>query len=257
MPGTLHPRVGVFSRLFYGDSIRCIASTPATKQFDHNIFIDKMDKYGRTYHLPFSPGATSDDKILHEWQDLLACPDLVLTEKLDGENTCLKREGVFARSHAAPTRSPWAANVRELWQRLRRDLGDWQIFGENLYGIHSIEYERLQHHFFVFAVRLQGHWLAWDQVVEIAEMLELPTAPVRERGVFTEKSLQAAIQEGLDWGSAWGGACEGFVLRNAEGFPAEDFYKNVLKYVRANHVQTDEHWTRNWRRAALWLERLV
>ena len=39
---------------------------------------------------------------------------------------------------------------------------------------------------------------------------------------------------------------EGFVVRNEDSFAYEDFSKNVAKYVRKNHVQTDEHWTKNW-----------
>lgn len=47
-------------------------------------------KYGRTWHYPFSPGTTSDDRINADyWQDLQAIAQLVHTEKLDGENNCL------------------------------------------------------------------------------------------------------------------------------------------------------------------------
>lgn len=57
-------------------------------------------KYGRTWHYPFSPGTTSDDRINTDyWQDLQTITQLVHTEKLDGENNCLNRYGVFARSH--------------------------------------------------------------------------------------------------------------------------------------------------------------
>ena len=66
------------------------------------------EKYGRTYHYPFSPGTTSDDRINHTyWEDIQRIRTLVHTEKLDGENNCLSQWGVFARSHAAPTTSPW------------------------------------------------------------------------------------------------------------------------------------------------------
>ena len=62
------------------------------------------EKYGRTYHYPFSPGTTSDDRINHTyWEDIQRIKTLVHTEKLDGENNCLSQWGVFARSHAAPT----------------------------------------------------------------------------------------------------------------------------------------------------------
>ena len=39
---------------------------------------------------------------------------------------------------------------------------------------------------------------------------------------------------------------EGFVVRNAAAFHYDDFKNNVGKYVRAHHVQTDDHWTKHW-----------
>ena len=53
-------------------------------------------KYGRTYHFPFSPGTTSDDRINHDyWQDVEQLKEVVHTEKLDGENNCLSKHGVL------------------------------------------------------------------------------------------------------------------------------------------------------------------
>lgn len=61
----------------------------------------KSQKYGRTYHYLFLPGTISDDQINHTyWEDIRKIDKLVHTEKLDGENNCLNRFGVFARSHA-------------------------------------------------------------------------------------------------------------------------------------------------------------
>ncbi len=211
-------------------------------------------KYPRTYHFPFSPGTTSDDRIASGWAGILQ-HELVMTEKLDGENTCLKAEGVFARSHAAPTTSPWAVKMREIWERCRHSLGDLEVFGENLYAIHSIEYQRLESYLYVFAIRQGDEWLAWDEVEFYAALLDLPTVPVVERGVFSKQEIEEKIKAGMAFGSCLGGECEGFVFRKAGRFQVDDFEQNVLKYVRKNHVQTDEHWTKNWQRAKLWFER--
>lgn len=35
---------------------------------------------------------------------------------------------------------------------------------------------------------------------------------------------------------------EGFVMRRVCSSDFNSFGRNVVKYVRANHVQTDEHW---------------
>lgn len=210
-------------------------------------------KYGRTYHFPFSPGTTSDDKIQHDWLSILQ-HELVITEKLDGENTCLKTDGVYARSHVEPTRNPWAANMRTIWEQVRHDLGSLEVFGENLYGLHSIEYQRLRYYFYVFAIRDGDTWLSWEEVNFYANVLDLPVVPVYAQGFFTENSLIQSILTGMNSGSAFGETIEGFVCRNVKAFDTTQFSQNVLKYVRKNHVQTDEHWTRNWQRAKLWFE---
>ncbi len=210
-------------------------------------------KYSRTYHFPFSKGTTSDDRIQRDWESILQ-QEIVITEKLDGENTCLKNTGVFARSHAAPTRNPWAKNMWQIWEQVKNDLGELEVFGENLYGIHSIEYTHLKHHFYIFAIREGDTWLSWEDVKFYAALMELPTVPVFQQGRYTADSLQLAIAKGMEQGSTFGGACEGFVCRNIGVFGVKDFSKNVLKYVRKNHVKTNEHWTRNWKRAKLWFE---
>lgn len=210
-------------------------------------------KYGRTYHFPFSPGTTSDDKIQQDWQQILQ-HELVITEKLDGENTCLKTDGVYARSHVEPTRNPWAVNMHTIWAQVRQDLGNLEVFGENLYGLHSIEYQRLSHYFYVFAIRDEDTWLSWEEVNFYAALLDLPVVPVYAQGFFTENSLKESILTGINSGSAFGETCEGFVCRNVKAFDNLHFSQNILKYVRKNHVQTDEHWTRNWKRAKLSFE---
>jgi hypothetical protein len=211
-------------------------------------------KYSRTYHFPFSPGATNDDRIQTNWQQLLD-NEIVMTEKLDGENTCVKDLGVFARSHAAPTINPWAKNMQAIWERLKNDLGDLEIFGENLYGIHSIEYEHLTDYFFVFAIRQGEEWLSWREIEEYCFFFDLKTVPVVKIDFFKANEIFPTIKQELSKGSAFGGECEGFVFRNKNRFPVDDFSTNVLKYVRKNHVKTDEHWTKNWKRAKLYFER--
>ncbi|MGC5412734.1 RNA ligase family protein, partial [Streptomyces sp. DT225] len=53
--------------------------------------------YPRTPHLPWSPGATSDDVRMTDLA-ALAGTEVVVTEKLDGENTTLYADGLHARS---------------------------------------------------------------------------------------------------------------------------------------------------------------
>ncbi len=221
------------------------------------------EKYGRTYHYPFSPGTTSDDRINHQFvDDLRFITELIHTEKLDGENNCLSRHGVFARSHASPTVSPWTSALRQRWQTIRHDLGNLEIFGENLFAIHSIAYQRLHEHFFVFGVREQDVWLSWEETEFYAHLLDFPTVPVLARSTspFHADSVKANVLLLAAQPSVFGSVdahtgtpCtrEGVVSRDAAAYTAADFPHRVFKYVRKGHVQTDQHWTRTWKRAPL------
>ena len=56
---------------------------------------------------------------------------------------------------------------------------------------------------------------------------------------LTEEQKLKDITDGLDTDIE-----EGIVVRLADSFMMEDFNKSCVKWVRENHVQTDEHWTR-------------
>jgi hypothetical protein len=218
-------------------------------------------KYGRTFHYDFSPGTTSDDRINRDWfEDMLKFNFSVIhTEKLDGENTCLNEIGIFARSHAAPTQHPWSNHLKEKYSVIKRDLKDFgiEIFGENVYAQHSIKYEKLDSHFYVFGIRQKDVWLSWEEVEYYSELLEYPTVPILK----TEEIPDITKQEITDYiikesakPSVFGSydlTKEGIVSRNIDEYPVNELSKNVFKYVRKDHVSTDVHWTRNWKRAPL------
>lgn len=101
-----------------------------------------MKKYGRTFHLPSSPGVTSDDKIMRSLSGLMV-EDLVVTEKMDGENTTIHSAGSHARSPDSryhPSRDWLKAFAAGLSPYLRP--GE-RIIGENLYARHSVAYDAL------------------------------------------------------------------------------------------------------------------
>jgi RNA ligase len=220
-------------------------------------------KYGRTFHYPFSPGTTNDDRINQDyWEDIYRLKTVIHTEKLDGENNCLSKHGVFARSHAAPTISAWTRKIQEKWSSLKNDLGDYEIFGENLYAIHSIEYPLIENYFYVFGVRELDKWLSWEETAFIAAAFDLPTVPVLEeindfsnKKLFEENILSIIKREStflsIDTQTKKTCSMEGIVTRNKFEYNVEDFQGNVFKYVRKGHVKTDEHWTRNWKKATL------
>ncbi|MBK5721063.1 RNA ligase family protein [Dysgonomonas sp. Marseille-P4677] len=221
-------------------------------------------KYGRTYHFPFSPGTTSDDRINYTyWDNIQQIETLVHTEKLDGENNCLNRFGVFARSHVAPTTSAWTNQIRERWEIIKHDLDDIELFGENLYAVHSIEYKQIESYYYIFAVRSLDKWLSWEEVKFYAAMFDFPTVPELATVPVTDLTQDKLKEQILTWAgepaifgsvdTQTGKDCtrEGIVSRNSNEYAVKDFPQNVFKYVRKGHVKTNKHWTRNWKRAQL------
>lgn len=193
-------------------------------------------KYPRTPHLPFSPGATKDDRIL-EHLDCFEQQEIVITEKMDGENITMYSDGWHARSIDSrfhPSRT-WLANLHGNISYLIPT--NYRICGEYLYARHSIEYDNLPSYFMVFSVWDENNnALSWDDTVKFCHELQLETVPVLWRGKFNEKILKQIAQK-LDTSKH-----EGFVVRVTSTFKFTDFQRCVAKWVRPNHVQTDEHW---------------
>jgi len=209
-----------------------------------------MSKYPRTYHLPFSPGSSNDDRIAKSVNSLLGV-NIIISEKLDGENCGIERGGVYARSHALYTTSSWSKEVRQLHNILQHDLSHGVfLFGENIEGIHSIEYSNLTSYFYLFGVRDNMRWISWDEVEEYSYILNIPTVPVLFKGIInTQEDLKEIVEDLVSRPSKLGGECEGIVIRNALSFTNDNFSKNVMKWVRKNHITTDQHWSRNWKKS--------
>lgn len=194
----------------------------------------KYTKYPRTPHLAWSPGASADDI----WFDTTRSFDgveVIVTEKMDGENTTMYRDHIHARSIDSrhhPSRS-W---VKQLHQRIAHQIPEgWRLCGENMYARHSIGYDELPSFFMLFSIWTDENvTLSWEETLEWAQLLELETVPVMWQGAWDERAIR-----GLSFDTD---EVEGYVVRRADGFAYEDFSRNVAKWVRANHVQTEGHW---------------
>jgi hypothetical protein len=206
-------------------------------------------KYNRTPHLPWSPGKSSDDKTILSVEALLNTP-IIITEKMDGGNCSLEREGLFARSHSGPPTHPSFDLIKSMHAALKYSLPKgYQFFGEVMTAKHSIYYDKLPGYFLLFGIRdLFFHdrpqWLSWEKVAMWAEELKLPYVPVLWQGsVSSSKELEDLTTKIAKEPSLLGEAREGVVLRIADGFEDERFGECVAKWVRAGHVATDEHWS--------------
>lgn len=199
----------------------------------------ELTKYPRTPHLPFSPGAANDDRIVSadDYAAFARLNNYVVTEKMDGGNVTMTRNHFFARSLDSGTH-PWDAPVKALWGQVRFEIPEgWRVSGESMYARRSVGYDNLSAYYLVF-----GIWddddvlLGWDDTVEFSSLIGLSTVPVIYRGNNFDAATIAWESNGL------AGTSEGFVVRNPESIPLDAFGQNVLKFVRANHVTTSADW---------------
>ena len=175
---------------------------------------------------------------------------VAVTEKLDGSNTLLHQGDVYARSVSAPATAKWLAMVRKhhAWKVTGPDVF---LYGEEIYGVHSIEYDPVPEDrtYYAFALRFaDGSFGSFREMANYARSRAIPVVPVLSEGTFgSVQEVRDFVRKAHTEPSALGGEREGVVLRLAAGFPTVDFQHSVCKSVRVGHVQSDEHWSRHWR----------
>ena len=197
--------------------------------------MNKIIKYPRTFHLPFSPGATSDDKFLKDTNHFVD-KEVVVSIKMDGENFSIYNDYCHARSlennyHWTRT---WVKNFHSQFKYLIPQ--NFRICGENLFAKHSIQYTNLRSFFLVFSIWDGEKCLSYDETMEWCELLSLVHVPVIYKGIYNEDLIKNLANYIVEQGE------EGLVVRLANEFLIKDFSKSIAKYVRTNHVQTDSHW---------------
>jgi ATP-dependent RNA circularization protein (DNA/RNA ligase family) len=194
-------------------------------------------KYPRTYHLPFSEGSTNDDKKLKTDEDFRG-KYVIITEKLDGENTSMTHDKIWARSVDSghhPSRN-W---INSLWNVVKYDIPpNLRICGENMYAKHSLYYDKLESYFYVFSIWDGDTCLSWNETVEWCALLDLKHVPVVYSGIYDA----VWIYENHNIKSLFGDEREGLVVRVPESFNYQDFASKLTKIVRKKHVQTSQHW---------------
>jgi hypothetical protein len=193
-------------------------------------------KYPRTHHLPWSEGVNDDDRVLPSLEAFQE-QRVIVTEKMDGENTTLYRDYTHARSvdgRGHPSRN-W---VKQFWSRMSADIPEgWRVCGENLYARHSIQYDELPTYFMGFSIWNERNvCLSWDETLEWFALMGVTPVPVLYDGPFDQEVIQRL------WSTKNPERSEGYVVRLASAIGYGEFRQKVGKFVRRGHVQTAKHW---------------
>lgn len=211
-------------------------------------------KYPRTPHLPWSLGITNDDKVLKDVNHFIN-QEVIVMEKVDGESSSLYSNYIHARSIDSkdhPSRH-W---LKQFHSQIKNQIPkDWRICGENLYACHSIFYNYLPDYFVGFNIwDEKNNCLSWEETQYILDFLNIEYPKILYQGIYDEEKIKKCYtgksycwQENIsDRKFAEENKKdidqEGYVIRLSNSFKYEEFNQSVAKFVRKNHVQTDEHW---------------
>ena len=218
---------------------------PVGVRFPTGSFYFGMIKFPRIPHLPFSPSPARDDRILSDYS-CFEGERIVVTEKMDGENTSIYWNGAvhFRSTNTSTRQTPDVAYIKRLASEIAWKLPEgWRITGELVYYKHSIYYtdieERFGKFFILFAVwNGDNTLLSWNDIESWARTLDLPIPPVLYKGEFSESKLKE-VADNINVNKQ-----EGFVVRvtRAIPYPKSGIFRCVAKWVRPNHVQAQAHW---------------
>lgn len=143
---------------------------------------------------------------------------------------------------------PWQSWIKSYIQSWYKDIPQgWRVCGENLYPQHSIAYTFPNDGYFfqVFGIyNDKNECLSYDDTWIWCDILGLKMVDVFYYGKYDKDAI---MQKFNKYQSNSKNEVEGFVIRNVDSFHYDNFNENVGKYVRANHVQTDAHWSENWK----------
>ncbi len=231
--------------LYDDESVQKILPDYIKAQFSDRI------KYPRTMHLPFSEGASDDDRMMSDC-GYFEGKEVVVSLKMDGECSGSGKDGNDAiYFHARSIDSDndlsrnWAKNhlLNKLWELPRH----WRIHGENLFAKHSIEYNNLSTYFYMFSIWNEKNiCLSWNETVEWSQLLGLELVPILYEGIWDDKLIRSLYREK----DSNGNFMEGYVVRLKESFHYSKFKNSVGKFVSAkfkNQLKADNpHWKRTW-----------
>ncbi|XVJ64555.1 MAG: RNA ligase family protein [Sphingopyxis sp.] len=189
-------------------------------------------KYPRTYVLPWSDTIGEGDRRLASLAPLSG-EQVVVTEKMDGENVSLYRDFLHTRSVrriAHPSRE-W---LNHFWESVRGQIPeDWRICGEYLYASHTVSYDALPSYFLAFSVWNERNiCLSWPDTLAFLAELGIEPVPALYAGPLDQQAIHRAWREKE-------GQSEGYIVRSAGEIPYRRFRHLVGKYIRESYVQSE------------------
>lgn len=115
-----------------------------------------------------------DDKIVKSLDSLIN-EKIIVWEKMDGENTTMTRNDIYARSVDSIDHESrhW---IKKFWyDNIRHNIPEnWRICGENMFAKHSIHYNNLKSYFYGFAIYDENNiCLSFDDMIKYFNIYDI------------------------------------------------------------------------------------
>lgn len=169
-----------------------------------------------------------------------------IEEKLDGANVGIikhkngfhlqKRGSLVGQSEHAQYQyfHNWAHYQN--YNKLMELPNKYIVYGELLYVIHSIYYDKLPDYFIVFDVWDGTKFLNYKERTKFCDKYGFKQAPLIAEGVFTLKEIYKLIPAN----SAYGDTCEGIVIKR---YRKKDYIRGkIVKPEFIKFMEESEHW---------------
>ena len=201
--------------------------------------MENKKKYPRSHHLHYSQKSSSDDKIQANDNHFIG-KNVVVSIKMDGENTTIYNDYIHARSLNSNIDSEdrrWIDALRK--SKIENNIPDsYRICGENLFYKHAIYYDDLKSMFYVFSIWDNDVCLSWEETKLWCVLLDLCYVPIIYEGEYNREII---INEFNNYVKIHNNT-EGFVVRLADEFNINNFEKSLNKYVRDTFKIPNNHW---------------
>ena len=216
-------------------------------------------KYPRTFHLPYSPKRGSDDKVLIDDSDFEG-KQVIVMEKMDGENTSMYADYLHARSidSTQDESHRWLERFRNAILPQLEHLNKWRICGENLFYKHTVFYQDLVSIFLPYSIWVENevknenqssHYsLSWQETKTIFDKIGISYPNIIYEGIYDKKMILKKFEKyKLNFKNqskeTQNRKVEGFVIRLEDSFLYKDFSKSVAKYVCDDfEITSSKHW---------------
>jgi hypothetical protein len=195
-------------------------------------------KHPRIGHLPWSKGRDDDDYGVNP--TIFDNQLVVVTEKMDGENTTIYYDGFVHARSIDSSYHPSRSQVKQLAASVSQLIPEgWRVCGENMAAEHTISYSGIP------VLLVHSIWddnncmLDYQQTVEYSELLGLTPAPLLYQGVFDQQKVKNSWKRQGQYGLS-----EGYVVRLKSSIPYNDFDKSIAKYVDQQFKVGEQHWSK-------------